>query len=401
MSTPGSHSTGKAKNRVLVVAPLGADAFNICEVLRTAGFETEMCRDLACAAHELAAGCGAMLLTEEAMIPLHHGSLAAQLEQQPPWSDVPVVLITAGGMFSAISERAVELIGPRANLTLIERPLRTSTLVAAIKAALRARSRQYEIRDLLADRERLLASLEQRVAERTARLQQMVEELEAFSYSVSHDLRAPLRVLDGYAQALAEDYEASLEPGAKELLNRISRTAQRMDRLTQDVLAYTRVARGELTLEPVDLESVIRSVMEQYPALVASHHLIRLRVPLGKVLGHVPSLIQCFSNLLENALKFVGEGQVPDVEIYADIHDDRIRVTVRDHGIGIPPKQQARIFGMFERAAPDRVPGTGIGLAIVKKAVERMGGAVGVDSEPGKGCRFWVDLPRAEIIATS
>lgn len=381
---------------MLVVAPLGADAANISEVLAGAGFLIEVCRDVAVATDAFSDGCGAMLLTEEAMNAQHHSFLSVQLKRQPPWSDVPIILITMGGRLNELSDRAVELIEARANLTLIERPLRTSTLVAAVKAALRARGRQYEIRDLLQDRERLLASLEKRVAERTAKLQAMVEELEAFSYSVSHDLRAPLRVLDGYAQALIEDYGTSLEPAAKDMLDRIARTAQRMDRLTQDVLAYTRVSRADLALEVVDLEVMLRTVIEQYPSLVASRHLIQLRTPLGMVVGHGPSLLQCFSNLLENALKFVREGEVPRVEIYSESREDRIRVIVQDWGLGIDPAHQERVFNMFERAgALKHVPGTGIGLAIVKKAVERMGGSVGVLSELGKGSQFWIDLAKA------
>jgi signal transduction histidine kinase len=385
------------EQRVLITAPLGADARNIADVLAAGGIETRVCRDLAEAADEFSAGCAALLVTEEAMDPVQAALFSARLERQAPWSDVPVVLITSGGQFSPVSTRATALVGPRVNLTLIERPLRAVTLVATVRTALRARSRQYEIRDLLADRETLLASLEERVAERTARLRQMVEELEAFSYSVSHDLRAPLRVLDGYAQALIEDYADALEPGAKDLLARISRTAHRMDRLTQDVLAYTRVSRGELTLEPVSLEVLLREVIEQYPSLIESKDLIHLRTPLGTVLGHGPSLIQCFSNLLENALKFVSEGEVPHVEIYAVPRGDRIRVTVADQGVGIDPAQQQRIFGMFERASAHKhVAGTGIGLAIVKKAAERMGGSVGVESAPGKGARFWLELAKAE-----
>lgn len=383
--------------RVLIAAPLGADARNISDVLSGAGFDALVCRDLGMAAEEFAAGCAALLLTEEAMNSGHPPLLLAQLGRQAPWSDVPVVLITSGGQFSPVGTRAAALIGPQANLTLIERPLRSSTLVATMKTALRARRRQYEIRDLLADREKLLASLEERVTERTARLQQMVEELEAFSYSVSHDLRAPLRVLDGYARALTEDYGGTLDPGAKDLLARISRASHRMDRLTQDVLAYTRISRGELTLEPVDLESMLRGVIEQYPSLIASSDLIHLRLPLGAVLGHGPSLIQCFSNLLENALKFVREGETPHVEIYSETRGDRMRVTVADRGMGIDPAQQQRIFGMFERAAAHKhVAGTGIGLAIVKKAAERMGGSVGVESVPGQGARFWLELAKAD-----
>lgn len=381
----------------MIAAPLGADARNIGDVLAFAGIGTRVCRDLAMAAEEFSAGCAALLITEEAMDAVQTGLFSAKLERQEPWSDVPVVLITSGGQFSPVSTRATALVGSRANLTLIERPLRAVTLVTTVKAALRARSRQYEIRDLLADRERLLASLEERVAERTSSLRQMVEELETFSYSVSHDLRAPLRVLDGYARALLEDHGDALGPEPKELLTRIARTAHRMDRLTQDLLAYTRVARGELALEPVDLELMLRAVIEQYPSLIASSHLIRLRPPLGTVLAHGPSLIQCFSNLLENALKFVRKGEEPEVEIYAESRGDRIRVTVADRGMGIDATQQQRIFGMFERAAAHKhLAGTGIGLAIVKKAAERMGGSVGVESEPGNGARFWLELAGAK-----
>ena len=385
------------ENRVLVVAPLGADARNISDVLAGADINAVVCRELGSTIDALAEGCGAILLAEEAMDSVHHSRLSALLERQPPWSDVPIVLITMGGKSNVLSTRSVQLLGPQANLTLIERPLRTSTLVAAVKSALRARRRQYQTRDLLEDRERLLATLEERVEERTSRLQRLVEELEAFSYSVSHDLRAPLRVLDGYAQALVEDYGASLEPGAKDLLDRIGRAARRMDRLTQDVLAYTRVSRAEFTLEPIDLASLLRDVIDQYPSLSSSRDRIRLRYPLGLVVGHGPSLTQCFSNLLENALKFVLPGDVPRTQIYTEALGDRLRVYVQDHGVGISPAHQERIFRMFERgAAHNHLPGTGIGLAIVKKAAERMGGTVGVISEPDQGARFWLEFARAD-----
>ncbi len=381
--------------RVLVLAPLGADAVNIRHVLRHAGIETEIFPDLARLTTACAEDCGALLLTEEAVVPGRQGALVDRISRQPAWSDLPIVLITSGGRIDDASTRAVGLLGPHANIALIERPLRALTLVAAVKAALRARRRQYQVRDLLADREKLLASLEERVAERTAKLRLMVEELEAFSYSVSHDLRSPLRVLSGYAEVLVEDHGASLDPVAKDYLDRIARAARRMDRLTQDILAYTRVSRSEITLEPLDLDLVFRAVIEQYPALLEARRLIVIRSPLGRVRGHLPSLIQCFSNLLENALKFVREGQTPDVEVSAEPLDGRVRISVRDQGIGIAPEQHRRIFGIFERATDNKIPGTGIGLAIAKKAVERMGGSIGVASAPGKGSRFWVELDAA------
>ena len=381
--------------RVRVLAPLGADAANIRHVLRQAGIEAAICADLA----DLAATdeCDALLLTEESVTSGRQGPLVERIARQPAWSDLPIVLITSGGRFDEASTRAIRLLGEHANLSLVERPLRALTLVFTVKSALRARRRQYEVRDLLADREKLLASLEERVTERTAKLRLMVEELEAFSYSVSHDLRSPLRVLSGYAEVLVEDHGASLAPQAKDYLDRIARAAHRMDRLTQDILAYTRVARTDLALEPIDLDLVFRAVIEQYPALLNARHLIVIRSPLGLIRGHLPSLIQCFSNLLENALKFVRQGEVPDIEVSSESRDGLVRVTVRDNGIGIAPEQHRRIFGIFERASDHRVPGTGIGLAIAKKAVERMGGAIGVSSTPGQGSRFWVELEAADL----
>jgi signal transduction histidine kinase len=269
------------------------------------------------------------------------------------------------------------------------------TLLATLQTLLAARHRQYEIRDLLHERDALLSSLESRVAERTAELQRMVEEMEAFSYSVSHDLRSPLRSLAGFAEALQEDYASSLPPGARMYCDKIARAARRMDSLTQDVLAYTRVTRCEMEITSVDLDSLINEVMEQYPVLVSLADSIRVHHPLGHAMGHVPSLIQCFSNLLGNAVKFVPDGRDPRVDVRATLEGQRRRVWVKDNGMGIDPGDHARIFRMFERAAGKKVPGTGIGLAIVKKAVQRMGGSVGVNSTLGSGAEFWIELADA------
>lgn len=381
---------------VLITAPIGADAVNIRAVLLEAGLAPRICRTEQELRAGVAEGCGAILLTEEALTPELHQTLAALFDAQPPWSDIPVVLISSVGMPNPGAQAAAKLRGRRRTVTLLERPLRSVTLLATLHTVLAARHRQYEIRDLLQERDTLLTSLESRVAHRTSELQRMVEEMEAFSYSVSHDLRSPLRSLEGYAVALQEDYAADLPPGAQMYLDKIARAARRMDSLTQDVLAYTRVTRCEMEISSVDLDSLLKEVIEQYPALGASADCVRIHGPLGCVKGHVPSLIQCFSNLLGNAMKFVPAERTPEIEVRAQRTGGLCRVTVKDNGMGIDPADHDRIFRMFERAAGKTIPGTGIGLAIVKKAVERMGGSVGVHSEPGKGSEFWIELVAAD-----
>jgi signal transduction histidine kinase len=378
------------------MAPIGADAANIRTVLLAAGMRAIVCVSAASLREGISEECGAILLTEEALTPELIKILGEQFEAQPPWSDIPVVLIATVGFSNSGALAAARLRGSRRTVTLLERPLRSVTLLATLHTVLAARHRQYEIRDLLRERDTLLSSLESRVAERTSELQRMVQEMEAFSYSVSHDLRSPLRSLAGYSRALQEDYAADLPPGARVYLEKIARAAQRMDNLTQDVLAYTRATRCEMEIAPVNLDSLLGEVIEQYPILGSSADHIILHGPLGSVMGHVPSLIQCFSNLLGNAVKFMPPGGSPLVEVKTARQGRWCRISVNDNGPGIDPSQHDRIFGMFERAADRNVPGTGIGLAIVKKAVERMGGTVGVISARGKGAEFWIRLVAAE-----
>lgn len=385
-----------AADIVLVLAPLGADAANISAVLRNAEFDPHVCRTDADLRARLAGECAIILLTEEALTPGVRAALNEAFDAQPAWSDIPVVLITSTGASSAGQRGAEGLRGPRRMVTLIERPLRSVTLLATLQTVLAARHRQYEIRDLLDERDELLSSLELRVAERTAELQRMVEEMEAFSYSVSHDLRAPLRRMAGYAQALQEDHAAELPAAAQYYLDKIARAAQRMDNLTQDLLAYTRIAQGAIEIVAVDLDPLVAEVIEQYPGLDSLSDYIHVRRPLGRVLGHAPSLVQCFSNLLGNAMKFIPAGRVPRIEVSATHTPAGLRVSVHDNGTGIDAAHHERIFQMFERAADRRIPGTGIGLAIVKKAVQRMGGTVGVNSAPGDGAEFWFVLRDAE-----
>ena len=238
--------------------------------------------------------------------------------------------------------------------------------------------------------------LEQTVKERTAQLREMIGELEAYSYSISHDMRAPLRAMRGFSSLLLEEHSTQLDAKGIDYLKRIDAAAGRMDALIQEMLTYTRLPRSEAKMEPVDLDSLTRQVIESYPQLQGGGVEIRIEGTLPKVLGAEASLAQCVSNLLVNAVKFVAPRTKPVVKVHAEIIAPDVRLWVEDNGIGIAPKDQVRIFKMFEQVDhTGAYEGNGMGLAIVRKAVERMGGQFGVKSEAGQGSRFWIQLKGA------
>jgi PAS domain S-box-containing protein len=234
--------------------------------------------------------------------------------------------------------------------------------------------------------------LEALVQQRTAKLRETVGELEAFSYSIAHDMRAPLRSLQGFSDILLNDYRDKLDADGQRFLKRIAASAGRMDKLIQDVLNYSRVVRGELPLETVDLDKLIHGIVDTYPAFTPDKADIVLQEPLPTVLGNEAMLTQIFSNLLGNAVKFVSTGVKPHVRVWAERRASHARIFVKDNGIGIESDQHEKIFAIFQQVTKD-FEGTGIGLAIVKKAVERMGGKVGLESELDRGSTFWIEIP--------
>ncbi len=246
-------------------------------------------------------------------------------------------------------------------------------------------------RETLAERR---IELERLVGERTASLREAVEQMEEFSYSISHDLRSPLRAMQGYAQALLDDYAERLDEVGREHLRRIVAASTRMDRLTQDVLTYSRVARAEAPPKLISTERLVADCLQQYVEPRKTGAEIQVEHPLDDVVGHEPLLMQALSNLVGNALKFVPRGERPRVRIRTERLEGWTRLWVEDRGIGIAPEHQRKIWGMFERVNPKSgYEGTGIGLAIVRKAVERMGGRIGLISEGRGGSRFWIELP--------
>ena len=239
--------------------------------------------------------------------------------------------------------------------------------------------------------------LERRVSERTAKLQESVRSLESVLYHVAHDLRAPLRAMEGFTTLLLKQYAASLDATGEDYARRVSASARRMDELLQDLLDYGNACHVEVISTKVELEALVQGLLHQFSdELQRKSAQMEVQRPLPSVWADGKLLEVVLANLLSNALKFVSGQTAPRIQIWAERRKAAVRIWVADYGIGIEPMHQERIFGVFERIDPTHTyPGTGIGLAIVHKLAQRMAGKVGVDSTFGQGSRFWVELPGA------
>lgn len=268
------------------------------------------------------------------------------------------------------------------------------------------RERLEENRRLAADLRQHAHVLEQEVARRTRDLQDANAELEqanaalqTFAHSIAHDLRGPLRTLQGFADILLEDHAAQLDDAGRDYVQRMGAAARRLAELVQNLLTYARLARSHAVAahEPVSWDRVVDATVSELRAETAkADAIIDIRRPLGHVMGHRETLAVVLHNLLTNAIKFVPRGRRPEVVIWTERHEDRLRLNVQDNGIGVPPNEQARIFSPFERLHANAIyAGSGLGLAIVAEASHRLGGEVGVHSDGLTGSRFWIDLHSA------
>lgn len=238
--------------------------------------------------------------------------------------------------------------------------------------------------------------LERRVQQRTVELNEAVQELEGFSYSVSHDLRSPLRSIQSFTSFTLEEAGERLTEVERGYLGRVQRAASRLDRLISDLLAYTRISKTRVPLEPLCLDTLVGQIQREHPEFTLPAAAVQLVGPLGRVMGNEAYVTQCVTNLLGNAVKFVAAGRLPVVKIWSERVGPNVRLNFEDNGIGVPPEQSSRIFQLFERLHPGAgYEGTGVGLAIVRRAVQRMNGSVGVSAASEGGSIFWLELPAA------
>jgi light-regulated signal transduction histidine kinase (bacteriophytochrome)/HAMP domain-containing protein len=240
--------------------------------------------------------------------------------------------------------------------------------------------------------------LERRVADRTAQLESANKELEGFSYSVSHDLRAPLRAVVGFSQMLLEDNTDQLDEEGRRKLGVIQEEAQRMGVLIDDLLAFSRLGRKAMQVAEVDMAGLARAT---YDGLNGQHHGVKAEFRLGTLprgKGDRVLLGQVWANLLSNALKFTSKRAQPLIEVSA-ITDEKEHVYfVRDNGAGFDPRYQSKLFGVFQRLhKSSEFPGTGVGLALVQRIVVRHGGRVWADSAPDAGATFYFTLPKEQV----
>jgi len=376
--------------RVLIFAPIGRDASLTAELLSRAGIACQVCHAMNDVCIELARGAGAILLTEEALADPRLDDLADALASQPPWSDISILLF-AGSDRSQASLRTLHKLEVLRNVTLLDRPIRTAAVISTVRAALRGRQRQYELRDTLVALQR--ARLD---AEHANRLK------DEFLATVSHELRTPLNAILGWVAMLRQ---ARFEPTrVASILEIVERNAKAQAQLIADVLDISRMISGRVKLEltPVSLARVILDAVDSVrPGAAARAIDLRLDVDEGPVANADPDrLQQVVWNLLSNASKFTPEGGRIDVTLRAN--RTHATITVADTGVGISSDFLPHVFDRFRQAEQGFTRshgGLGLGLAIVKQLVEMHGGEATARSDgPGKGAIFDVRLPLARTI---
>ena len=372
---------------LLILAPRGRDGRLAALALEESGIRAHLAQNLLELAERFGEKTNALLIAQEAIVPQELSPLLEALNHQPPWSDVPVIILTAPGGGDGASIHALEIFGPAANVTLLERPIRAVTLVAAARVALRARRRQRELQRLIAEREAAQAQAEE--ANRAK---------DRFLAMLSHELRTPLTPVLMILAALRRD--SALSDGVREDLAMLQRNVELEALLIDDLLDVTRIAHGkfELRREAVDIHGSITHALEISSPDLQDKHLrvtTRLEATEHHCWADAARLQQVFWNLIKNAVKFTPGGGRIDISTRNE-GDHRIIIQCADTGVGIEQQLLPRIFNAFEqggRSVTTHYGGLGLGLAISKRVVDLHEGTISVESAgPGQGAVFTINL---------
>jgi len=383
-STNAEPRPGTRDLRFLILGPTLNDAAVTADLLRGAGIDSQVFSGLDALAEGIREGAAGVLVPEEALSGPQNSSLATTLARQPPWSDLPILILTRTGADSPEATEAWRTLG---NVTLLERPTPVSTLLSAAQTAVRARSRQYQIREHLAERlrnEQALRTADQRKDE--------------FLATLGHELRNPLAPILTSLAILK--LSGAADGGAAHACAVMERQVSHLNRLVDDLLEVSRITRGiiEVKKEPQDLSAIVRAAVDtSRPILDGMRHQLQFHSP-GEplvVAGDAVRLTQVFSNLINNAAKYTNHGGHVAVSIERD--GNQAVVTVKDDGIGLAPNLLSSVFDMFmqvDRSTRRAQGGLGIGLTLVKSLVGMHGGWVEAKSDGlGLGSEFIVRLP--------
>ena len=374
-----SESGGDRTGQILVLTPTGRDGHLASEILSRHSIHSQLMQSMDQLVEGIDQGAGGALIAEEAMLPDATQKLIQALERQPKWSEFPILIFTSQGDQESAAA-TLTAFSRRANVTLIDRPIRIDTLVSAVRSALRARQHQYEVRDLLEE-------LEQRVHER-----------DQFLAMLGHELRNPL-----YAIVLASENAETARDEIRSRLDVIRRQSRRLQRLVDDLLDISRVTRGKVALELKvgDLRELAESCIEEMlPLARKESRELTLTVPDHPVYASIDQvrMEQVLINLIVNSLKYTDKGG--KIEVRVSQTDDDVMIEVEDDGDGIEPDVLPTIFDLFSQAGTRtdvHQGGLGLGLTLVQRLVELHGGNVEAASEGhGKGTVMTVTLGRAD-----
>lgn len=338
----------------------------------------------------------ALILLDVQMPEMNGIDTAVAIRERERSRHIPVIFLTAqinteDIMFKGYSAGAVDF---------LTKPIQSEILLTKVQVFVELALMRQRLQAEIEERTKIAAEvtkLNEQLETKNKVLTETIEELESYSYSISHDMRAPLRTMHGFSQILLEEAPEILSDEHKGFLNKISAGAARLDKLIQDVLSYSVIARSKFKVYPVDLDLLTREIIEQYPGFQMPDADVQIEGKLPRVMANEATLTQCISNLVGNAIKFVPPGNTPKVRIRAEVANEEVTIWFVDNGIGIAPEDLDRIFGIFIKIhSAETYAGTGIGLSIVRKSAEKMHGKVGVESTVGEGSRFWIKLKAAK-----